>query len=394
MPDAFGYCTNVHPGATIEDLRTSLGNFAVSVRTHLGTDMPLRIGLWLSARTATQLRDPDACRRFADFLQQRRLLPYTLNGFPYGDFHGEVVKHAVYEPNWLHQDRLEYTLTLVEILDQVLQPSTYGSISTLPIAWGIPQLTEQQSQLAAQSLACVVRRLDELEQTSGRRICLCLEPEPGCALQYAMDVVRFFERFLDRADRSDRVRRYVGVCHDICHANVMFEPQADVLHRYRQAGIHIGKVQVSSSVQAHFHRTDPPQLRQRRWESLQQFTEDRYLHQTCVRGPDQRITAFADLPLAIRVAGTQGLLVDSEWRVHFHVPIYAAKLGLLDTGQSDIFRCLELLPPSEETHLEVETYAWNVLPAELRQADISAGIAGEMQWLEQVMNDPAARPGN
>ena len=98
--------------------------------------MPLKVGLWLSAAAARQLCERSACVRFVDFLHQHQLLAYTLNGFPYGNFHQLVVKQAVYEPSWLTPDRLEYTLALVNLLDQMLPPREYGSISTLPIAWG------------------------------------------------------------------------------------------------------------------------------------------------------------------------------------------------------------------------------------------------------------------
>ena len=257
----------------------------------------------------------------------------------------------------------------------------------------MPELTETQWQRAAASLACVGRCLDELERKSGRRICLCLEPEPGCALQYSTDVVRFFERYLDRAERPELIRRYLGVCHDICHANVMFESQSQVIGRYHQAGIHVGKVQVSSSLQAYFPPAEPPQLTNQRLEHLERFAEDRYLHQTNVRLPDKTIVAYEDLPTAIRAARWRDSLSDSEWRVHFHVPIYAAEVGSLGTGQSDIHRCLELLRPSAETHFEVETYAWNVLPEELQPADLSAGITREMRWFQEAMTVPPAGLG-
>ena len=33
-------------------------------------------------------------------------MPFTFNGFPYGDFHQSVVKHRVYEPTWADAERL------------------------------------------------------------------------------------------------------------------------------------------------------------------------------------------------------------------------------------------------------------------------------------------------
>ena len=41
-------------------------------------------------------------------------------------------------------------------------------------------------------------------------------------------------------------------------------------------------------------------------------------------------------------------------------------------------------------HLEVETYAWGVLPPELRQPDLAAGIAQELAWLRARTGEPGA----
>ena len=76
-----------------------------------------------------------------------------------------------------------------------------------------------------------------------------------------------------------------------------------------------------------------------------------------------------------------------EWRVHFHVPIYLQEFGLLRATQEQIGQCLKAAKKHTDCkHFEVETYAWGVLPAELKQPDLAAGIAEELKWFEQLRN--------
>ena len=74
-----------------------------------------------------------------------------------------------------------------------------GSISTLPLQWGLPKAEPEQLATVAANLRHVALRLAEVEQQHGRKICLCLEPEPGCLLQRSADVVQFFEEYLLRS---------------------------------------------------------------------------------------------------------------------------------------------------------------------------------------------------
>ncbi len=345
------------------------------------------MGLWLPDGTARELQDRTAAAKFKDWLCEHQLVAYTLNGFPFGDFHQAVVKHAVYQPNWLMPQRLEYTLNLAEILARLLPSGQNGSISTLPVAWKVPDLDEAQWQYAAEALTKVARRLDDIHQRSGTRIRLCLEPEPGCALQESPDVVRFFEQYVDRTQDSKLARQYLGVCHDVCHANVMFELQADVIRRYQQSGIPIGKVQVSSSLCANLTTESSPVPCGDRLSALEGFAEDRYLHQTSVRLENGETRFFEDLPLALSASHEDRRMMSAEWRVHFHVPIHLERLEELETGQADICACLRHLIPSDDVQFEVETYAWNVLPPALRTNDLADGIAKEMRWLQEAIGD-------
>ena len=71
---------------------------------------------------------------------------------------------------------------------------------------------------------------------------------------------------------------------------------------------------------------------------------------------------------------------------HFHVPIFLERFGHLRTSQDDTLDCLRFLNHSDKIdftgHLEVETYAWDVLPKSLVSLKLSEGIAREIEWLQ------------
>ncbi|MCA9165531.1 MAG: hypothetical protein KDA62_21225, partial [Planctomycetales bacterium] len=93
-----GYCTNVHAGVGLEQTQANLSQHAVEVKRLVSPDAPMPVGLWLSNATAAELMQAERLPQFAAWLADEGLLPYTLNGFPYGDFHQPVVKHRAYEP--------------------------------------------------------------------------------------------------------------------------------------------------------------------------------------------------------------------------------------------------------------------------------------------------------
>lgn len=379
-----GYCTNVHAGVDLAQTRANLETYALPVKRRFRPDADLGIGLWLAASAARQMIEVSRGQEWAAWLRQVGLVPFTLNGFPFGDFHRPVVKHDVYLPTWWEPARLEYTSRLITILDQLLAPGSVGSISTLPIAWNNPPPAADRLAAAAANLARCAEKLRRLEQETGRFICLCVEPEPGCVLQRSTDVVRFFEEHLLPGRDEALIRRYLAVCHDVCHAVVMFEEQDEVLRRYRAAGIGVGKVQVSSAVVLPLDRL-PVQERPLAIRQLADFAEDRYLHQTMVQiAPGVEPVFFEDLPQALAAAG-QGPLA-GEWRVHFHVPIYLERFGKLEASRQAILACLQAMQQQGgPDHYEVETYAWGVLPAELRQPDLAAGIAAELAWFQSIL---------
>jgi hypothetical protein len=373
-----GYCTNVHAGADLATTVENLQRYALEVKRQFRPDKPMGIGLWLANTAAERLLAENRTQELAVWLKEVGLVPFTLNGFPYGNFHQDVVKHDVYHPTWAEPARRDYTLRLIEILDEILPEGMEGSISTLPLCWGSPPPVRDELRWAAHHLREVAQQLARLEQETGRLIYICIEPEPGCALQKSVDLVQFFHERLFVKEHAEACRRHLRVCHDVCHAAVMFEPQVEVLARYRAAGIGIGKVQVSSAVCLPLDGL-APRDRVQAIEQLRGFAEHRYLHQTCVSSGGE-VRFYEDLSMALEAEGDPRKLA-GEWRVHFHVPVYLDRFGLLETSQRDILACIETVRDLPEiTHFEVETYAWGVLPDELKAPDLATGIARELAW--------------
>jgi hypothetical protein len=377
-----GYCTNVHAGATLEETRANLERYALDVKRRYSPDRPMGVGLWLSAKAAEELVRSGGEGEFAEWLAERGLVPYTLNGFPYGDFHQQVVKHRVYEPNWYRPERLHYTMQLVQIHDRILPTGMEGSISTLPIAWGTPCASREELEQAATHLRQAAQWMHQLEQDTGRLIYLCLEPEPGCVFSFTDDAVHFFQWQLFGQEDEEVVQRHIRVSHDVCHAAVMFEEQEEVLRKFAAAGIQVGKIQVSAALSMNLDLFERPagEARRAAIKQLSQFAEDRYLHQTVVRRDSEDIF-YEDLPLALEAEANDPR---GEWRVHFHVPIYLQEFGKLRATQEQIGECLTAAKKHTDCkHFEVETYAWGVLPPELKQPDLAAGIAEELKWFEE-----------
>ena len=96
------------------------------------------------------------------------------------------------------------------------------------------------------------------------------------------------------------------------------------------------------------------------------------------RQPDGALLRATDLPeLAAAVADPSSPWhACDEWRCHFHVPVDLERVGDsgLGTTRADADRLLAyaLAHPAcwgtDELHLEIETYTWDVLPGPARGA--------------------------
>ncbi|MFI0371953.1 metabolite traffic protein EboE [Actinomadura sp. 1N219] len=352
------YCTNVHPAEDLDGVIAQLGGSAAQVRGRLGVPR-LGVGLWLARGVADVLiGDPRQLRRLRHAIDEHGLEVVTLNGFPYQGFHGEVVKHRVYRPDWTSPERLRYTLDLARILTGLLPDDVQdASVSTLPLAWRTGW-TPAAAEAAARNLERLGKGLAELRADTGRTVRVAFEPEPGCVVESTGQAVRHL------AGTGDQL----GVCLDACHLAVRFEDPSIAASTLAAAELPIVKMQASCAL----HVEDPRDPASRR--ALADFAEPRFLHQTRERG---QTTGTDDLDLALN----GGLPGEDPWRVHFHVPLHAPPAPPLSSTQSTLTRALDVLlggPRPLTRHVEVETYTWEVLPYGGRS--VVDGIAAELAW--------------
>src|SRR5947207_4572211 len=126
------YCTNIHPGENWAQTFASLQNYTLAVRDRVCRGQLFAIGLRLSDEASRELINPDTLRHFRDWLAAENCYVFTINGFPFGRFHGGRVKEQVFAPDWSSPARLDFTNRLFDILASLLPDGMEGSVSTLP----------------------------------------------------------------------------------------------------------------------------------------------------------------------------------------------------------------------------------------------------------------------
>ncbi|MFW5894040.1 MAG: metabolite traffic protein EboE [Verrucomicrobiota bacterium] len=374
------YCLNVHPGGTPEELQAAVFERAPEVFARLrelgGVDGPHGLGLWLSSACAEWLLDEDRRADFANRLQAAGMYVFTVNGFPFGAFHGRRIKQDVYSPDWSDPARLEHTVRLGTILSDLLPAGETGTISTVPVtyrAWAEPPGGGDRVRAATANLIQAVAEFAQLEERTGRRIQLLLEPEPDCLLDDPESVISFFRNLfipaLNERFGSERgaeiLQRHFGICLDLAHTAVVFADPADMLARFCEHDIPVGKLHLSAAVKTRTPGRAPTELRS--------FIDEVYLHQTRVRTP-QTIHAFRDLPEALDTPNLAG-----EWGVHYHVPlVWEGTPGLTSSRDLITPDLLRAALNAGVRHFEVETYTLSLFGA--GEETPETVLARELLW--------------
>ena len=399
------YCTKVHPGRGWPELFGNLRSLVPRLRARLAPERPFGLGLRLSAAESRELLAGDALARFQDFLAAQQLYVFTLNGFPYGDLGAQPVKEKIFAPDWRAARRLDYTLRLADILARLLPAGGEGGISTLPLSYKPWIVAGDAAALAAiiDNLVRLTARLIRVEEEQGKLIHLDLEPEPDGLLECSREVVEFFQDWLlprgaprlaraaglslDEARR--RLLRHLRVCLDTCHLAVAYEDPAAALSSLAQAGIRVGKVQITAGLEVAL--TDQPDNGRRAplAQQLEPFCQSPYLHQVRVREDHGRVRRFPDLwpalPLLDHCPGGQ-------WRIHYHLPLFMERFGALASTREETRTVLELLKAQRFCpHLEIETYTWEWLPPGLKH-ELLEFLTEEYRWVLAVMAEGVEMP--
>ena len=389
------YCTNIHAGESWAEHFEALKQHFPAIKKGVSPGQAMGIGLRLSNSASRDILQADQLQVFKKWLSENDAYVFTMNGFPYGDFHHAVVKDQVHAPDWTKHERLNYTLRLFDILAELLPEGLEGGISTSPLSYKYwfpnKQLVEKAMLNATHNILSIAEHLYRIKEKRGISLHLDIEPEPDGLLETGPEFIHWFENYLlplakavlpSRLQITDEdaiacIREHICLCYDVCHFAIGYEPMNDILAELSAKGIRVGKIQISAALKAGI-----PVDNDSRKEISDAFSQDQeptYLHQVVARKSDHSLIRYRDLPDALKDIANKDV---EEWRAHFHVPVFAEDLGLLRSTRSDITEILKKYKSDPFTdHLEVETYTWEVLPEALK-LPIDQSIIRELNWVK------------
>lgn len=392
------YCTNIHSGESWKDHFEAIKKNFPLIKKQVSPGQTMGIGLRLSNSASNDLLDPEQIQIFKTWLSNNEAYVFTMNGFPYGDFHHAIVKDQVHAPDWTSEERLEYTIRLFKILGELLPQGMEGGISTSPLSYRYwfptSDLSEKAKQAATRNIILVAEELHRFKITNGIRMHLDIEPEPDGMLETGAEFIAWYENMLipmaksiltgslkiSESDAEECIKEHICLCYDVCHFAIGYEQHSEILEKLEEKGIRTGKIQISAALKADI----PADTNSRASiaEAFSKFNEPTYLHQVVARNTDSSLIRYRDLPDALNDSQNQTV---TEWRAHFHVPVFEENLGLLRSTQSDIIEILNIQKNRPFTdHLEVETYTWEVLPESLKMP-IDQCIIRELNWVKGIL---------
>ena len=386
------YCSNIHPGKDWdEDFKALQDNFP-DIKQAVSPRQPMGLGLRLSHIASKALMSADRLDAFKQWLEDNDAYVFTMNGFPYGDFHRTVVKAEVHSPDWTTDERRDYTIRLFHILRELLPEGMDGGISTSPLSYRHwfnegTSLAEAKTR-ATRNILEVVKELIRIERQTSICMHLDVEPEPDGILETGREFIDWFEQYLlrlgvtevtnsfdvDAAEAERLIKRHVCLCYDVCHFAIGYENHQEVLDELKSKGIQVGKIQISAALQAQFDVAGRAQIK----KDFERFNEPTYLHQVVALTSTGERLRYPDLPEALEDFDNPEVC---QWRAHFHIPIAVKDFSSLQSTQEDIVALLKLQHEQPFTlHLEVETYTWEILPEQLK-LPIAESISQELNWV-------------
>ncbi|MEM7746020.1 MAG: metabolite traffic protein EboE [Pseudomonadota bacterium] len=380
------YCLNIHPAEDWAACRAALTGPVAAVRDRVCPGEIFDVGLRFSNDALAALDDPTSRDDLQSIMAEQGFRALTVNGFPYGPFHGTRVKEDVYQPDWTRPERLAYTTGLIALMAEIGPEEMPISLSTVPGTY--KPLADGKEALMAESLLRATAFAVQTAQDTGRQVALAIEPEPFCFLETIAETVSFFEQYLfsetavkglarrtglATGEAATALPRHLGLCYDVCHAAVEYEDPAGSIQALRSAGIPVHKLQLSAALQV-------PSVDAEARAALAAFDEPTYLHQVVSRRGSGPVRYEHDLAPALSRDNSDG----EEWRIHFHVPLFVDRIPPFGSTQAFLSEILALHKANPiSPHLEVETYTWGVLPDGMRGTSIDEDIARELTWVRE-----------
>jgi len=365
------------------DTIKSVSERMCEVRKKLGYDgkSPFALGLWLDADAVEELTIPTNLAKLQSILSLNNFYVFTVNAFPYGKFHKDTIKDDVYKPNWNSEQRVEFTCKIADILAILLPKGITGSISTLPGGYK-EHLIDSSCKKISLNLLRSANHLAELENRTGKKIILGIEMEPDCIWESPEEFCEFRNKYLSTPNGL----KYIGVCYDTCHQELLENRPENGLNYLVSKNIPIAKIQCSAAL-----KSTIPEPNSALIEELANFADHIYLHQTRFFDKTGKIIKkYNDIPDT--KISNNALVRVSQIYTHFHTPIYIDTISAnFATAKNELFRVIEVIKKYPEicSNIEIETYTYSVLPKKIKPESMEQMIIKEYQWILKKLQTKA-----
>ncbi len=342
---------------------------------NLTDDTPFALGLWLDAESVEELQQSANLAQLKSLLADNNFYSFTINAFPYGKFHNGPIKENVYLPDWSSNLRLDFTCRVADILAELLPDNTVGSISTVPGAYKFHQNSAKLADIA-KNLNQVAEHLAQIKTKLGKIITLGVEMEPDCIWETPQEFCEFRKQYL----RTANSRKFIGVCYDTCHQELLEGTPGSGLQCLLNARVPIAKIQLSTALCGKSN-TDATSL----LKELANFADLVYLHQTRFFNSKQKIVAaYKDISDIENNSDLQTLKQAQSLVIHFHMPIFYKSISAnFATAATELNKVIKLIINNPEicSNIEIETYTYNVLPEKIKPVTIEKMILKEYRYI-------------
>ena len=303
-----------------------------------------------------------------------------------------MIKEDVYEPDWRTPERREYTKQVADILADI-GARRYQPVDSERAA----RLQAERHRAATSSTATPTtsstssRIWSSSKKKTGKTVTLGLEPEPRCYLETTDETITYFKNYLFSGETAKQLakqtglneadadtgdaRATLGVVFDIGHQAVGYEDIPASLQKLVDAGVPIVKLQEAASMHI-------PDVTQKTVDALQSFAKTIYLSQTCqlkdgkhdlVPQPRGRVRGVPERSRAHASGARTSMCRCSS-------PTWATDSARRASALEQALAVHKKTPLS--THLEIETYTWDVLPDHLKTGDIVEYVTRELEWVK------------
>lgn len=371
------YCSNIFKEDDWKKLFNKLNNYVVFFKKN-----NMQLSLCFSRKLVEGFLSNKLL--FENWLKKNRIEISSLNGFVYTKFHKNFIKDDIYYPDWTSRKRLDYTLNLIFILNDLMLNSKFGSISTLPLSY-TPWIKKKHIDYVLYKSFKNLLNLYPALFENNKTIHIDIEPEPTCLIDSIKKFIKyfnfwfiplakkiFFKKFnINKKKAVFIIRKYFRLCYDISHSSVNFDNHLENIVNLKKYKIKIGKVQISSAKE--FFVKEQNEIENFIKETYK-IKNSSFLHQVSEK-KDEKIIIYKDLTNFLDLIDKKN---NFNIRIHFHAPLFEDK----NTTQYDTKKALLLLFKFKSIkHFEIETYTFSSLTKK-KQFDF---VTKEYNWLKSFI---------